>query len=254
MLQITKEECVELAQSLIPVAQAAGAAIMDVYNKGSSANQKSDGSPVTEADLRAEKIILDGLAQCAADISIVSEENAKSHDAPVVDLFFLVDPLDGTREFIKADGKGAFTVNIGLVHKGQPIMGIVFAPALKDIYWGVAGFGAFHNENPIHTRQVPESGAVALASVSHRDAETDEWLIRNEVSQTISIGSSLKFCLVARGEADFYPRFGPTMEWDTAAGHAVLSAAGGRVTHPEGEDFTYGKPAYRNGAFIGIGV
>ncbi|MGI9366858.1 MAG: 3'(2'),5'-bisphosphate nucleotidase CysQ [Rhizobiaceae bacterium] len=253
-MQITKEECAELARSLIPVAKSAGAAIMDVYNEGPSADQKSDGSPVTEADLRAEKIILEGLAQYAPDISIVSEESAQSHDAPVVDLFFLVDPLDGTREFIKADGKGAFTVNIGLVHKGQPIMGIVYAPALNDMYWGVAGFGAFHNGNPIHTRQVPQSGAVALASASHRDETTDEWLNRNKINKTISIGSSLKFCLVARGEADFYPRFGPTMEWDTAAGHAVLSAAGGRVTHPEGEDFTYGKAAYRNSAFIGVGI
>lgn len=226
---------------------------MEVYNQGPTANHKTDGSPVTEADLRAEKIILGGLQNIAPEISIVSEESAQSHNAPVVERFFLVDPLDGTREFIKADGKGAFTVNIGLIHGGQPIMGIVFAPALDDLYWGVSGMGAFHNDSPIRTRSIPDSGAVALASVSHRDKATDEWLARNSIQKTKSIGSSLKFCLLARGEADFYPRFGPTMEWDTSAGHAVLAAAGGRVTHPDGLEFTYGKPDYRNGAFIATG-
>ena len=169
----------------------------------------------------------------------------------------MVDPLDGTREFIRPDGNGAFTVNIALIQQGSPVLGIVYAPALDRMFSGRVGSGARELSDgrtcELTVRSVPPSGPVAVASRSHRDPETDRWLADNQVSQTVSIGSSLKFCLLAAGEADLYPRFGPTMEWDTAAGDAVLRAAGGTVTTPGGAPFVYGKPNYRNGSFVAYG-
>ncbi|MEP0940729.1 MAG: 3'(2'),5'-bisphosphate nucleotidase CysQ [Rhizobiaceae bacterium] len=250
---ISRTELIQLVQDLLPVVRHAGDAIMEVHRAGFAAEQKSDGSPVTQADLRAEKIVVAGLKQHAQQIAIVSEENAISHKLAPADRYFLVDPLDGTREFVKTDGKGAFTVNIGLIENGQPVAGIVHAPALDTCYWGIVGHGAFLADKPIAVRMPPDSGLVALASRSHRDDKTNAWLVENGISETVSIGSSLKFCLMAKGEADVYPRFGPTMEWDTAAGHAVLAAAGGGVEHPDGRPFTYGKPEYRNGPFIAHG-
>ncbi len=226
---------------------------MDVYRGGIQVTEKTDGSPVTLADQRAEKIILQGLQNFASDIVVISEENADSHTIEAPSQFFLVDPLDGTKEFIKADGKGAFTVNIALIEQGAPVAGIIYAPALNELYWGIVGHSAFLNGNQITTRAPQSSSMVALASSSHRDEQTNRWIADNDISETTSIGSSLKFCLIARGEADIYPRFGPTMEWDTAAGHAILSASGGRVEHPDGQVFGYGKPNYRNGAFIAKG-
>lgn len=244
-----------LLSALDPVVRAAGKAIMEVYKEGNKdgVEQKGDGSPVTKADKRAEEIILAGLKKHAPDIPVVSEENAASHSLAPPPCYFLVDPLDGTREFIRADGKGSFTVNIALIENAAPIFGIVFAPALDRMFSGIVGVGALEGGNSIAIRAKPDTGAVAVASHSHRDAETDSWLEKNGISKTVSIGSSLKFCLLACGEADVYPRFGPTMEWDTAAGHAVLSAAGGRVEHPDGAQFTYGKKEYRNGPFIAFG-
>ncbi|MEP1205807.1 MAG: 3'(2'),5'-bisphosphate nucleotidase CysQ [Rhizobiaceae bacterium] len=243
----------QMITNLLPLARQAGEAIMEVYRQGIEANEKSDGSFVTQADLRAEGIILQGLRDLAADIPVISEENADSHRLEPPVRFFLVDPLDGTAEFVKADGKGAFTVNIALVDQGGPVAGIIYAPALDELYWGIVGQGAFFNDQPIASRQPQPDALVALASRSHRDEQTNDWIADNPITDTVSIGSSLKFCLIARGEADIYPRFGPTMEWDTAAGHAILCAAGGRVEHPDGSDFTYGKPGYRNGPFIAKG-
>jgi len=168
-------------------------------------------------------------------------------------MFFLVDPLDGTKEFLKRDGKGSFTVNIALVENGAPIFGIVYAPALGRTFSGIDGAGAWENGSEISVRNAATDKKIAVASVSHRDAVTDKWLNDNAINETVSIGSSLKFCLVACGEAHVYPRFAPTMEWDTGAGHAVLSAAGGRVEKPDGSIFAYGKPNYRNGDFIAYG-
>lgn len=226
---------------------------MDIYHQGIESDQKADGSPVTLADRKSEEIILRGLEEHAGGITVVSEEDARSHSIAAPEQYFLVDPLDGTREFIKADGKGAFTVNIALIKNGKPEAGVIFAPALDELYWGVVGEAAFFNGQPITTRTAHASSLVAVASESHRDTQTDRWLEENNVSNTMSIGSSLKFCLIARGDADIYPRFGPTMEWDTAAGQAILMAAGGSVQHPDGNNFTYGKPGYRNGAFIAKG-
>lgn len=246
-----------LFEALKPVVMEAGERIMAVYAKAPDAAVKADGSPVTEADAAAEAVILAGLARLAPQVPVVSEENAGSHALAAPELFFLVDPLDGTKEFLKRDGRGSFTVNIGLIEHGVPIAGIVLAPALGRLFVGVRDAAyeeRLGTRQALRVRAVPPTGAVAVASVSHRDAETDAWLQAHAIDQTVSIGSSLKFCLVAAGEADVYPRFGPTMEWDTAAGDAVLRAAGGVVTHPAGGAFHYGKVDYRNGAFVAWGA
>lgn len=249
----------DLKTTLVPVVCAAGAKIMEVYEKPATAEIKGDGSPLTDADAaaEAEAIILPALHAAAPDITVISEENAASHTLAAPETLFLVDPLDGTKEFLKRDGKGSFTVNIALIDKGKPVFGIVFAPALDRLFVGIVGQGTQETRGD-HTRDlwvwdVPDEGAVAVASASHHDAETDVWLKEHGVEKTVSIGSSLKFCLVAAGEADVYPRFGPTMEWDTGAGHAVLAAAGGRVTNPDDTPFAFGKPDYRNGPFIAWG-
>jgi len=253
-----------LLHSLIYTAQRAGGAIMAVYATDFTVRDKSDASPVTAADEAAEKIILDDLAKIAPGIPVVAEEAVAAGKVPIVaDRFFLVDPLDGTREFVSK--RDEFTVNVALIEDGQPVLGVVFAPARRELYWGDVGARrAGHiDADPdgtmpsmgasIHARFAPQDGLVAVASRSHRTPETDALLANYPVREFRSIGSSLKFCLVATGEADIYPRVGTTMEWDTAAGHAVLAAAGGSVTGLEGEPFTYGKPGFRNGNFIAWG-
>ena len=236
--------------------RAAGARIMEVYARGTQAEYKSDGSPVTEADQAAEAILLPMLATEFPGVTVISEENAASHALAAQERFFLVDPLDGTKEFLRRDGKGSFTVNVALIEEGVPVFGMVYAPALDRFFAGQAGAGAFETAGGV-TRAIsvrpPAARLTAVASSSHRDADTNAWLEAHGVEDTVSIGSSLKFCLVAAGEADVYPRFGPTMEWDTAAGDAVLRAAGGAMTHPDGAVFGYGKAEYRNGAFIAWG-
>ncbi|MEL6746953.1 MAG: 3'(2'),5'-bisphosphate nucleotidase CysQ [Pseudomonadota bacterium] len=247
------------ASALIPTAREAGAAIMEAHARGVQATAKLDGSPVTEADLAADRIITRDLAKVSREIPIVTEENSSNHDTSRGDTpFWLIDPLDGTKEFLKPDGRGAFTVNIALIMDRSPIFGIVYAPALDRLFWGGQGVGAVElagdgSARSLHVRGVPATGPVAVASSSHRDARTDRWLAAHGITHTTSIGSSLKFCLVAAGEADLYPRFGPTMEWDTAAGDAVLRAAGGAVTDEDGAPYRYAKPGHRNGPFIALG-
>ena len=246
-----------LIAALTPAVDAAGSVILDIKAKGPASMTKSDGSPVTIADQKAETILLAALANICPDIPVVSEENSDSHHLSASKRFFLVDPLDGTKEFIKTDDNGAFTVNVGLIENGLPVMGMVYAPARKAFYWGHQGGGAFCREitriTPITVRNIPDGGVVAVASASHLDTATTNWLAGHQINQTTSIGSSLKFALVASGQADVYPRFGPTMEWDTAAGDAVLRAAGGMVFHPDGEIYRYGKKDYRNTPFIAYG-
>ena len=246
-----------LQEQLTPIVREAGAAIMEVYKQPPEATYKGDGSPVTVADEAAEAIILPALAKIAPGVVVISEENAESHALAAPDMFFLVDPLDGTKEFLRRDGLGSFTVNIGLIRDGVPIFGIVYAPALDRMFCGSEELGAQETVDgatrSISIRPCPAEGAVAVASRSHRDDATNAWLEAHRITQTISTGSSLKFCLVAAGEADVYPRFGPTMEWDTAAGDAVLRAAGGRVVMPDDKPFLYGKTEYRNGPFIARG-
>ena len=248
----------ELAKFLEPVALEAGAKIMEIYSGDPEVDLKIDGSPVTEADLAAEKIILSALAKIAPDIPVISEENSASHSLDLPKTFFLVDPLDGTKEFTKRDGKGSFTVNIALIENENPIMGIVYAPALDRLFVGIDGGGAIEKSNSsevsLSVRNPKSEDIVAVASASHRDELTDNWLVENEINKTISIGSSLKFCLIAAGEADVYPRFGPTKEWDTAAGDAILRAAGGITTNIDKIKFAYGKLNYLNGPFVAWGA
>jgi 3'(2'), 5'-bisphosphate nucleotidase len=254
-----------LLQSLIYSAQRAGGAIMAVYASDFAVRDKADASPVTVADEAAEKIILADLAAIAPDIPVVAEESVAAGRVPIVaDRFFLVDPLDGTREFVSR--RDEFTVNVALVEAGRPVLGVVFAPARRELFWGDVrtGRAGYIDADPdgtmpsmgnsISARRPPAGGLTAVASRSHRTPETDAFLANYPVAEFRSIGSSLKFCLVATGEADLYPRIGTTMEWDTAAGHAVLVAAGGRVTGLEGEPFTYGKPGFKNGNFLARGL
>lgn len=259
----THDERLKLALKIRDIAIIAGAEIMKIYAGTIDVRNKGDQSPVTDADEAAEKIILQGLVNITPEIPVVAEESVNAKGAPTIEgeKFWLVDPLDGTKEFISRNGE--FTVNIALIEQGQPVMGVVYAPAAGRLFFGVRAGEAYAQEqspegdwtepHAIAARQTPLRDIVAVASRSHRDAETDAYLTGLPVGSLRSAGSSLKFCLVAAGEADIYPRFGPTMEWDTAAGHAVLAAAGGIVETPEGAPFTYGKPGFRNGYFVARG-
>jgi 3'(2'), 5'-bisphosphate nucleotidase len=232
--------------------------ILDHYGGDVDVREKADASPVTAADEAAEAVILEGLAELAPSIPVVAEERIAAGEVPELHgrPFWLVDPLDGTKEFISRNGE--FTVNIGLIEESSPVLGVVLAPAIRKVWWGALDHGAWARgdgtERAIAARPRPPAGPVAVASRSHADPETEAWLDEVGASERISAGSSLKFCLVAEGRADLYPRFGPTMEWDTAAGHAVLRAAGGRVTTRDGKPFLYRKPGFRNPGFIAYGA
>ncbi|MBO6729838.1 MAG: 3'(2'),5'-bisphosphate nucleotidase CysQ [Maricaulis sp.] len=237
--------------------------IMEVYNSGFEVRGKDDKSPVTDADERAEKIILAELKKNFADIPVLAEESFSAGIRPQVDgVFILVDPVDGTKEFINKNGE--FTVNIALIANRVPVAGCVYAPAIEKIYvggqsaWtGDLSPGAEVDKGNLSDMRIREAGdtLTAVMSRSHADEKTLNFAEKLGVTERVSAGSSLKFCLVAEGSADVYPRFGPTMEWDTGAGHAVLAAAGGRVTTPEGNAFLYAKQdtGYLNGAFIAWG-
>jgi 3'(2'), 5'-bisphosphate nucleotidase len=254
-----------LAECFAELCVAAGAVVMEVYKSGCEATLKDDRSPVTEADHRAEALILARLAERLPGWPVLAEEAAaRGESIDACARFILVDPLDGTREFLNRNGE--FTVNIGLVADGAPVAGAVYAPVLERLWSGGAtarvrrvapgGDLATAQENRvIQTRKAPATDWTALASRSHGDPETEALLARLPVGHRRAAGSSLKFCVVAEGEADIYPRFGPTMEWDTAAGEAVLRAAGGLVLQPDGSPFRYGKAEtrYRNGAFVAWG-
>ena len=220
--------------------------------------RKSDESPVTQADLDAERIILDALRRLTPDLPAVAEEEMSAGCVPEIgDRFWLVDPLDGTREFLSRNGE--FTVNIALVENRRPILGVVHAPTRGLTFSGLHPGGATCREGDgpaeaIRVRPPPEQGITVVASRRHGSIEEREHFLRGrKVAARLACGSSLKFCVVARGEADVYPRFGPTMEWDTAAGHAVLTAAGGSVTTTEGKEFLYRKPGFENPDFIAWG-
>ena len=244
-----------LLANIVTLADQAGAVIMDYYRGDIEVTIKEDASPVTAADEAGEAVILEGLAKLAPNIPVVAEEKAAAGDIPDLEAgpFWLVDPLDGTKEFINKNGE--FTVNIAMIGSEGPIMGVVLAPAREKAWWGLHGVGAHMRDGagvvtPIKVRPAPAEGLTAVASRSHSDAATEAFLDKAGVIERISAGSSLKFCLVAEGKADLYPRFGPTMEWDVAAGHAVLLAAGGHVTTLDGEPFLYRKPDFRNAGFI----
>nr|WP_221237006.1 3'(2'),5'-bisphosphate nucleotidase CysQ [Roseospira goensis] len=250
-----------MAEALVPVIRAAGAAVMTVYDSDFSVRTKDDDSPVTEADGRAEAVILDALDRLTPDVPVVAEERVAAGHVPAVDdgPFWLVDPLDGTKEFIKRNGE--FTVNIGLVEDHAPVLGLVLAPALDRLYVGhgpgTARLLTADAARPIHCRRPDPAGLVVLASRSHGDGGAmDAFLARYPVAARTSAGSSLKFCRVAEGAADLYPRLAPTCAWDTAAAHAVLLAAGGHVETAEGAPLTYDgrRPGFLNPHFVARGA
>ncbi|MGB0659620.1 MAG: 3'(2'),5'-bisphosphate nucleotidase CysQ [Mangrovicoccus sp.] len=249
----------KLTEVIRRLALEAGAVIMDVYNSDDfEVRSKGDESPVTEADEKADALIYAGLKEAFPELLIVTEEQAASHKESAEN-FLIVDPLDGTKEFVKR--RGDFTVNIAWIENGVPVRGVVFAPAKERLFYTQAD-GATVEETggtvetigevaPISVSSPDNSALRAVASKSHRDAATDEYLGKYQTSDMKSAGSSLKFCLVATGEADFYPRLGRTMEWDTAAGQAVLHGAGGQVVRfDDHSPLTYGKAGYENPFFI----
>ena len=248
-----------LVEALIAITERAGAEILSVYETAFAVRGKDDSSPVTDADVRAERVILAGLAEAARDIPVVAEESVAEGRLPDISAgrFFLVDPLDGTREFISRNGE--FTVNIALIEAGRPAAGVVHLPALSQTYWS-DGHQAWRRRGEdgvpeiIRCRAPAADGLVVVASRSHRDARTDEYLRDLPVKELVSAGSSLKLCRVAEGAADLYPRLGRTMEWDIAAGQAVLEAAGGSVRTLEGETLSYGKPGLDNPHFVARGL
>ncbi len=234
-----------LARSLAEIAHEAGHVILKHYAGALKARAKPDLSPVTAADEEAEALIVRRLGEVAPDVPIIAEEETARGKVPRLGArFFLVDPLDGTKEFLKRNGE--FTVNIALIEGRRPVCGVVLAPASARLFIGDGANGAFELEAPggaklhlgaaraIKARPAPREGLVAVISRTHRDAKTEEYLARYPVARLLAAGSSLKFGLVAAGEADLYPRHGPTMEWDTAAGQAVLEAAGGSVNGVDG--------------------
>ncbi len=244
-----------LLESLIACSLEAGQAAMEIYDSDFDVDTKADASPVTAADKAAEQIILAALDRTAPSIQVISEESADPERIKAVErLFFLVDPLDGTREFIKRNGE--FTINIALVEDGVPILGIIYAPAIDRLFAASLPTGAFEasispdavfsmdQTHPIKVGRGSEGHAITvIASRSHGDQALDAYLESYTVAQRKSAGSSLKFCLVAAGEADLYPRHGRTMEWDTAAGQAILEIAGGSVVTFDGDPLRYGKLA-----------
>lgn len=251
------------AAALLPqvrtIAHEAGQVILRFYNDRVDVSIKGDGSPVTQADHAAEAVILPALRHLTPSLPIVAEEHCAAHGLPDLtgDRFWLVDPLDGTREFISRNGE--FTVNIALIEDGRPVLGVVYAPVNGDLYAAAGSGTAVHwvegrGERPIATRRPAGDGMTVVASRSHGDgAALDSFLAGYTVRERIACGSSLKFCALAEGRADLYPRFGPTCEWDTAAGHAVLAAAGGRVETADGKPLSYRKPEFRNPDFIAYG-
>lgn len=239
----------DFATAFAGIALATGTLILSIYGREFTVETKSDSSPLTEADTAAEALILARLAEIYPDIPVIAEESVANGVIPsLAERFILVDPLDGSKEFIARNGE--FTVNIALIEEGVPVAGVVYAPALGRIWWGSIQGGAFvatvddgcmREHMPLAARAAPENGLTLVGSRSHGSGEGDPRLGGLTIADFQSMGSSLKFCLLAEGIADLYPRFGRTMEWDTAAGDAILRAAGGRVVDMEGAPMRYGK-------------
>lgn len=248
-------------QTLCDIAEAAGLEIMNVYRDGGETWHKDDQSPLTEADLRADRVIRQGLEQHFPGVFILSEESVSADPneaARTTDRFFLVDPLDGTKEFLKRNGE--FTVNVALVEDGEPVAGVVLAPALDELFYAARGLGAWKRDStglrPIATaHRSPTDPLRVMGSRSHGADKLNAWLATLKNEHTfVAAGSSLKFCRIAEGQADLYPRFGPTSQWDTAAAQAVLEVAGGVVADWQGEPLRYGldRPVL-NPEFVAVG-
>ena len=247
----------ELLTKAVSIAKQAGAAIMEIYAASDVAvSRKADCSPLTEADLASHRIICNALAKLTPDWPALSEESAEIPAAQRMTWkkYWLVDPLDGTKEFIKRNGE--FTVNIALIENGRPILGVVYAPVLEVCYFAQQGAGAYVQRLAGTAQAIKVKTHIAgetikvVASRSHSDARTEALLTQLGSCETISMGSSLKLCLVAEGAAHFYPRLGPTMEWDTAAAHAVVNEAGGTVCNKDAEELQYNKADLHNSEFF----
>jgi 3'(2'), 5'-bisphosphate nucleotidase len=240
-----------LLEPLTELVARAAAAILDIARHKIAAEDKPDGSPVTQADLAADAIIVDGLKRLRPDVPVVSEERVERAAGPYLASFFIVDPLDGTREFIA--GHDDYTVNVALVTSGRPLLGVIGAPALGLMWRGVVGSGAermrispdaaarLASRTPIGTRPLPDGPWLAAVSRSHLDGRTDAFIKQRGAATRLPIGSALKFCRVAEGAADIYPRLSAISEWDIAAGHAILEAAGGTVTDSRGQPLSFGQ-------------
>jgi 3'(2'), 5'-bisphosphate nucleotidase len=248
-----------LGAALADIAEEAGRLILPLWRTGLDVETKADESPVTEADRRAETLILSRLAEVFPGVPVVSEEDAAEFGTPerIAARFFLVDPLDGTKAFVRGDPN--FTVNIGLIEAGRPVAGAVVAPPTGEV-WRTGSAGAVKRapgagDHPVRVRPWPADGAVALISHTMKPDALEALRERYGFALTLAMDSSIKLCRIAEGEADIYPRHGPTMEWDIAAAHAVLAAAGGRLTTTEGAPFLYGKASegFRNGWFVARG-
>lgn len=248
-----------LSEQIGEIARRAGRVIMDIYRTDFDVESKGDSSPVTRADQEAEDLIFRSIGQgITSEFPMVGEEAASAGNIPNIKdrPFWLIDPLDGTKEFVSRNGE--FTVNIALIENGLPILGVVHLPVTDDTYIGTragsfAQYGGDGTAGQIQCRKPAADGLVAIASRSHGSEAVETYLEGLPIKQRIGAGSSLKFCRVAEGKADIYPRFGPTMEWDTAAGHAVLMYAGGEVIKEDGTALQYGKPDLRNPFFIARG-
>ncbi len=249
----------EVGEALAEICQAAAQLILPLWRSGIEVIQKADESPVTEADRRGETLILEHLARRFPGIPVVSEEDASEFGAPekIGPRFFLVDPLDGTKAFVRGDPN--FTVNIGLIQDGRPVAGAVAAPPTGEVWWTSGGRALKRRgegvPEPVQVRPWPAGGAVALISHTMKAETADRLAEQYGFDLREPMDSSIKFCRIAEGAADIYPRHGPTMEWDVAAGQAVLEAAGGSVLTPEGQPFVYGKASegFRNGWFVARG-
>ena len=251
-----------LLDAVIDITRRAGREILDVYGKDFEARAKADNSPLTEADLRAHRLIVDSLGKLEPRLPVLSEESSAIDVATRLGWrrYWLVDPLDGTREFVKRNGE--FTVNIALIEDGVATFGVIQAPVQDTLWWGDLAHGAYvrrdGGETALETRAPAVAPLRVAASRSHRDARTEAFMARMAADtgeiETIGVGSSLKFCRIADGAIDVYPRFGPTSEWDTAAGQAIVEAAGGRVLDPQGRPFRYNRrDTLLNGDFIALG-
>ncbi|HEY5803543.1 MAG TPA: 3'(2'),5'-bisphosphate nucleotidase CysQ [Lysobacter sp.] len=249
----------EVREGVIALAHDAAAAILGIYDSDFAVQHKDDDSPLTAADLAAHRCIVDGLARLTPDIPVLSEESA--HEVPTATRrqwrrLWIVDPLDGTREFVKRNGE--FTVNIALIEDGIAVFGVVQAPVTGALWHGGATLGAFRREgsrdDAVRVRAPATAPLRVAASRSHRDTRTEAFIARMGQVEPVGLGSSLKFCTLADGRLDVYPRFGPTSEWDTAAGQCVLEGAGGAVLDPQGRPFRYNqREAILNGDFIALG-
>ena len=250
----------DIGAELAEICEAAAALILPLWRSGLAVTHKADESPVTEADKRGEALILKALAERFPDIPVISEEDASEFGTPdaIGPRFFLVDPLDGTKAFVRGDPH--FTVNIGLIEHGRPVAGAVAAPPSGEVWYTHAGQALKRLKgvaaSPVRARPRPKGAALALISHTMKVETADQLAEQYGFDLREPMDSSIKLCRIAEGTADIYPRHGPTMEWDTAAGHAVLEAAGGRLTTPEGQPFVYGKAqeGFRNGWFVARGA